>query len=96
MSSWAYHFAYSSQLGTRKAITEFLDSIPEVTFWYYCLPNCVFFTSTLSASDLSKRVYSRFGQSAYFMIAEVHTDRQGWLPGQAWHMFQYPNNPRDK
>ena len=96
MTAWAYLFVYSDHFGTRKAITEFLDSIPEITHWYYCLPHCIFFTSTLGAHRLADKVYDRFGKSARFMIAEVHKDREGWLPQNAWHMFRDPGNPRLK
>ena len=96
MSVWAYLIVYSDQLGPRKAVTDFLDSMPEVTYWYSCLPNCIFFTSTLGAQHLGERAHGRFGKSARFMIAEVHQDRQGWLPKKAWHLFSHPDNPRLK
>lgn len=93
-SAWAYLLVYSSKFGNRRDITEWLDSLPEVTFWYYCLPNCIFLTSTETAVNLAESAYQEFGKSALFLITEIHRDRQGWLPRQAWHMFRNPEDPR--
>ena len=94
---WAYLFVFNDALGTREEIQDFLDDIPEVSYWYSCFPNCVFFTSSLSAIGLAKKVHEKFGESRghTFLITEVHKDRQGWLPSKAWRLFGHPHNPRE-
>ena len=94
--TWAYLIVFSDKLGTRDDVQNFLDSLPEVIYWYSCIPMCVFFTSTLPAQSLAEKVMEQFGSSLgqRFLITEVHHDRQGWLPKQAWHLFQNPGNPR--
>lgn len=94
--TWAYLIAFNEKLGTRTEVQEFLDDVPEVTYWYGCMPNCVFFTSTLAAGSIAKLVKSRFGTDAgqRFLVAEVHDDREGWLPKKAWHIFRNPEKPR--
>ncbi len=92
-STWAYLIVFGATLGTRKQVLDFLDEQDEVTYWYGCLPNCVFLTSTLTASALARRVRERFGDHR-FLVAEVHEDRNGWLPKAAWHLFRSPEEPR--
>ena len=94
--SWAYIITFNDHLGTRSDVQNALDSMEEVTYWYACMPHCVFFTSTVSAEYIAKRIRERFGTSSgqRFLVAEIHEDRQGWLPNQAWHLFRHPDNPR--
>lgn len=92
MTTWAYLIVCGAGL-SRNDLQDFLNEQTEVTYWYSCLPNCVFLTSTLSASALGDRVHERFPEPR-FLIVEVHNDRQGWLPEAAWHLFQNPASPR--
>ena len=94
--TWAYLIIFNDRLGSREEVIEFLDSAPEVTYWYSCMPMCLFFTSTLTAAQMARRVRKRFGSDAgqRFLVSEVHEDRQGWLPKKAWHLFRHPNSPR--
>ena len=96
--TWAYLIAFNHDLGSRESVQNLLDEMPEVTHWYSCLPNCVFFTSTLCAGDIADRVLKKFGNdhNNRFLITEVHEDRQGWLPKAAWHIFSHPEHPRLK
>ena len=94
--TWAYLIVFNDALGSRDDVQNFLDTIPEVTYWYSCMPNCVFFTSTLAAQSIADKLISRFGEkgSNRFLVIEVHKDRQGWLPEKAWHLFRNPESPR--
>ena len=96
--TWAYILVFNSAVGTREQVLKFIDTIPEITYWYACLPNCVFLTSTLSAKGISRRIKDKFGSEGeqQFFVTEVHEDRQGWLPKAVWHMFREPNDPRLK
>ena len=96
MSAWAYLVLFNEKLGKREDLTSFLDTLPEVTYWYACLPNAVFFTATVNAASISKKIQDHFGtgEGQRFLVSEVHDDRQGWLPKTAWHMFKNPENPK--
>lgn len=94
MKTWAYLVIFDDELGTRTQVQEFLDSLPEVKDWYACIPHCVFFTSTATAGGIAEDIQERFGKGAgRFMVVEVHSDRQGWLPKRAWKMFRNPEDP---
>lgn len=94
--TWAYLITFNGKVGTRSIVQEYLTTIPEVTYWYGCLPNTIFLTSTLSAGELSDKIKDNFGTGGgqRWFIAEVGSDRQGWLPKEVWHMLKNPANPR--
>ena len=93
---WAYLLVFNAEVGSRAEVQEFLDNIPEVTYWYGCMPHCVFLTSTLPASEIAQKVGLEFGKESgqRFLVVEVHDDRQGWLPKEVWHVLGNPENPR--
>lgn len=96
MTTWAYLLVFNEKVGTRKDVQAFLDTISEVTYWYGCLPNAVFLTSTATAGTVSDRIKERFGTESgqRFFVTEVHSDRQGWLPKNVWHLLKNPENLR--
>ena len=92
--AWAYLIVFSKTLGSRKEVQDFLEEQSEVSYWYSCLPNCVFFTSSLVAEELADRVRGHFDNDGRYLITEVHEDREGWLPKAAWRLFRHPKDPR--
>lgn len=94
--TWAYLIVFNDALGSRQDVQDFLDTIPEITHWYSCMPNCVFFTSTLAAKSIADEILSKFGKGGgqRFLVVEAHKDRQGWLSKEAWHLFTNPEAPR--
>lgn len=93
---WPYLLVFEPAFATRQDVQDFLDTLPEVSFWHSCLPNCVFLTARISAGELAKRLESKFDitQNQKFLVVEVHTDRQGRLTPQAWRVFNNPSDPR--
>lgn len=94
----SYLIIFDSAFAIRKQVQDFLDAIPEVSFWHATLPNCVFFTSSLDAGALCKRFEGQFdiSKGQRFMVMEVSSNRQGRLPPQSWHLFRNPDSPRLK
>lgn len=94
--AWAYLVLFNDKVGTRTEVQQFLNTIPEVTYWYGCMPNSVFAISNLTAGQLSDALKSRFGtgNGQRFFVTEVHQDRQGWMPKQVWHLLKNPDSPR--
>lgn len=94
--SWSYLLIFNDKLGIRSDVTTYLDKISEISYWYTCMPNAIFLTSTLTAGSISDRIKSHFGTDSgqRFFISEVHKDRQGWMPKKVWHMLNNPDNPR--
>ena len=80
-------------LVNRKRVQQFLTALPEVSYWYACLPSCIFTTSSLTAQDLAKRLGAHFGNRFNFLIMEASKNRQGRLPKKAWHLLQNPDTP---
>lgn len=91
MTKRPYMLVYHPRLGDRETVKEFLDSRPEITYWYSCFPNVFFLISSISARKLASLFREFMGESGRFIIAHVNDDRQGWLPPKAWeclHMHE--------
>jgi len=86
----------SDAFATRQQIQDYLNTLPEVEYWYACLPHCVFCTSTLTPARLSKKLEQHFGHTKgrRFLVMCMHPDCQGRLPAEAWHLMSHPENPR--
>jgi len=91
MNRWAYILVFDDALGTRKEIQDFLNTRPEILNWYACMSNAIFIVSDKTAATLQK-VISEFnvGKNANFIVLDVKTDRQGWLPIKAWEFISNP------
>lgn len=96
MTTWPYLIVFNDKLGTRKEVQEFLDTVPEVTYWYACLPNSVFFTARVSAKAISEKINAKFGTDSgkRHFITEIAADREGWMPKSVWHLVKNPDKPR--
>lgn len=95
MNPRAYIVVFTPSYAERQRVQDFLDTVPEVTYWYACLPYCVFLTSTLSANELSDKFNSRFGtEHGNYIIMEANSNRQGWMPENVWHLLRSPFSPR--
>ena len=91
MDKWAYILVFDDALGTRQEVQAFLNSRSEILNWYACLPNAIFFVSDKTAATLSEVIKEFKGdKNALFIILDVKTDRQGWLPKKAWEFISNP------
>ena len=82
--TWAYLLIYDHDVGTRKEVREFLDEQSEILDWRHDLPNTFYLISDLSAEDLCK-IFQNFNRkNGGFLISEVGSNRQGWLPRKTW------------
>lgn len=84
----AYLLAYNSTLGTREAVRDFLDNLPEVLNWKYDLPGSFYLISELLAGQLSDKLH-KFAPQGRFIITEVDDNFSGWLPQETWTMIQH-------
>src|SRR5207248_2865651 len=82
----AYVIVTSPAFAERAALQAFLDTVPEVRFWYACLPQCVFCTSALSARELTTKLRAQFGDGL-FLVLTVSGPMDGILPRQAWQLL---------
>jgi hypothetical protein len=89
----AYLFLYNSEVGTREKLRELIDQMPEVSNWLYELPYCFYLVSELSAHDLAYRLRAVTGGKGRFLVTEVGTNKQGWLPPASWRFLNEKPNP---
>ena len=91
MNRWAYILVFDDKLGTRQEIQNYLDTRPEILNWFACMTNAIFIVSDQTATSL-QQIVSQFNKNdAYFVILDVKTDKNGWLPKAAWNFM---NNPK--
>jgi len=88
----------SDAFATRQQIQDHLNTVKEITYWYSCLPHCIFCTSMLTAAQLAKQLEEQFGHSKgrRFLVMRANADRQGRLPAEAWHLLNNPDSPKMK
>ncbi len=90
---WNYILVWSDSIGkTREEVKVFINSRKEIITWYVCMSNAIFIRSGLTAKSLGK-VFRQFTQDkGRFIILDCATDRDGWLPEDAWKFMrnEYP------
>lgn len=83
----AYLLIYDHEVGTREEVREFLDEQPEILHWRYDLPNTFYLISDLSAEDLYE-IFQNFNREhGRFLVSEVGSNSQGWLPRKTWTLL---------
>ncbi len=90
MPRYAYILVYNDEVGTKDAVRSFIDSRPEILNWYTCLPNAFFIVSELTATQLQEIFRTFTKDKGRFIIADLATDRNGWLPQKAWEFIRNP------
>lgn len=88
MTKWAYILVFDHKVGTRDEVLKFLDSRQEILNWYACLPNAVFIISNLNANRLQAMFRQFAKDEGRFIIADMDTDSDGWLPKKAWDFIK--------
>ncbi len=96
MNKWAYLFVYDDKVGTRDEIKAFLDSRPEILNWAYCMPHSFFLVSNRTASGIRELISSFNKNGGRFIIVDVKTDRDGWLPRSYWDWLSNPKGVNEK
>ena len=84
----AYLFIYDDAVGTREQLKEFLDKRPEViSHWRYDLPHAFYLVSEKTAQELYAMLQEWNQERGRFLICEVGTNKQGWLPKKTWTLL---------
>ena len=83
----SYLMIYNDRLGTREAVRDFLDGRAEILHWRYDLPNTFYLISHLSAEELYEVVQGFNRKRGLFLICEVGSNSQGWLPEKTWTLL---------
>lgn len=83
----AYLLIYDDEVGTRKEVRKFLDEQSGILHWRYDLPNTFYLISDLSAQELYDIFQSFNEKHGSFIISEVESNTQGWLPRRTWRLL---------
>ena len=90
MTRWAYILVFDDGMGTRQQIQAYLNSRPEILNWYACMSNAIFIVSEETATTLQKIISEFNTNGANFIVLDLKTDRNGWLPSRAWEFMKAP------
>jgi hypothetical protein len=85
-----YLVVFGLTAGSHNAIKEFLDFQPEILNWATYMPRTFFVVSELTASSLAVVLRKLANGKARFIVLDVNTDRDGWLPTDAWEFMRNP------
>lgn len=85
---WNYILVWSDSVGKRQDIRDFLNSQDEIITWYLCMSNTIFIRSHKTASGLANMFRKFTGDKGRFLILDCKTDRNGWLPKDAWKFMR--------
>lgn len=88
---YAYLLVFDATVGTLEEVSRFLDKREDVfQNWMTILPSSFFVISDRSATELSDVFRTFTKNKARFIILDVDTDRNGWLPKKAWNFVKNP------
>lgn len=87
MNKKAYILIYSDVKMDRQDVQRWADAERKVITWRYDLPNSFYLVSENSASELADSFAETFGK-VRFLITEISTNRQGFLPKNTWYFLR--------
>ena len=64
MTKRAYLFIYSSDVGSRDEVRDYIDQLPEILNWRYDIPHAFYLVSESSADEITDKVLSFTGAMA--------------------------------
>ena len=94
MTKRAYLFIYSSSVGTREEVRDYIDELPEILNWRYDIPHAFYLITESSADEITDKILDFAGGDGRFLITEVTENSQGWLPKRTWRLLnEKPSAP---
>lgn len=85
---WNYIIVFSDNVGKRDDVKAFIDSRTEFTDWYSCMSNAFFVRSKYTAKQITDIFREFSGAQGRFIVLDVDTDSNGWLPPKAWEFMK--------
>jgi len=92
MTRYAYVLIISGTTKSRSDVQKFLDTRPEIINWYANLPNAIFLISEKTATELHESL-KPFLINDNYIILDVDTDRNGWMPKKTWDFLKGKKAP---
>jgi len=94
----SYVLIFNDLFAARDKVTDLLDTFEEIINWRSDTPSSVFLVSELSAKEISEKiavlnVKPNDGKKGFYMVTEISSNKQGWLPKQAWRMINEKHAP---
>lgn len=91
-----YLLAYSEDFGDHENVRKFIDKRPEIVNWKRCFLGTYFIVSDRSAYELTDILREFSKDKGNFIVADLNTDRNGFLPRAAWEFIRNPKPVDDE
>ena len=91
----AYILVYSNKW-TKEQVRTYIDSLREVLNWRTELPNSFYLVSEKTADELSTLFREFTKDEGLFLIAEITSNKQGWLDKKSWNMINKKHTPNEE
>jgi alpha-D-ribose 1-methylphosphonate 5-triphosphate synthase subunit PhnL len=92
---WAYIVIFSGV--TVPEFTAIIDKHDQdILNWLTVLPHTVFIVSAMTAADLTTFLRRHVPRIERILVLDANTDRNGWLPENAWDFLSHPSPPKYK
>jgi hypothetical protein len=96
MDKWTYLLVFDDKVGSHEKVRRFIDSRPEIVNWLSYFSNSFLIVSAKTANELTEIFLKLTKKSGRFLIVDTHTDRNGWLPKEAWELMRHPKGVFDE
>ena len=91
MAEKTFGLFFTPGLGPGDAIKAMLDANSDVIYWYSCLPFAIFLTSEKTAEELTDWLLAATNKRGRFIFIDLSgTEKNGWLPKDAWALMRNP------
>lgn len=82
-----YILIYSDLLGSKQEVIDLLNSIPIINNWRTDITNTFFVKSEETADEIADNIIEKKANARFF-ISEISSNKQGWLPKDAWKFIK--------
>jgi len=89
----SYLLVYNEEFGSRDVVRDAVDGIADITNWRVELPATIYLISEKSADWIASRLREKLGDKGRFVVLEVTSNKQGWLPKKSWQFFNEKPDP---
>lgn len=97
MKYWAYLLSYDPVKTSPHELFGEINKIEEIVNWLAVYRGMLILVSEYDAKTLQKRLRTKTSLNhERFLVVDLATDRQGWLPKSAWSLINEPTPPKEE
>ena len=84
-----YLLVYAPTRFVNTELGAFLDNHPQITYWFFNMPNSMFIATHMTAKELSELLRNGFGHFRHFITPVAKSGSSyGYLPKDHWPLVK--------